>query len=142
MQELNKEPDRDLEAIRREAEEKFRQLQGYNKKQCDAKCKRNTVYHKGDLVAIRTVKMQCSNNKLRAKFRGPYQVKKVLDNNRYIISDLDGYQVTSTHFDGTFDPFNLRLYRKAVDCNAKEVKEDSFASSDSEPEFYGFPDDQ
>lgn len=62
-----------------------------------------------------------------------------MDNNRYIISDLDGYQVTSTHFDGTFDPLNLRLYRKGV---CPETENDSFDSCSEEPEFYGFPENE
>lgn len=137
MEDLNFNQDRDLEAIRNEADAKIREVQQYNKEKHDAKCKRNTVYSEGDLVAIRAVKVPGVNSKLKPKFRGPYRIQKVLDNNRYIISDLDGYQVTSTHFDGTFDPLNLRLYKKGV---VRETESDSYDSC-SEDEFYGFPEE-
>ncbi|XP_058819066.1 uncharacterized protein LOC131681938 [Topomyia yanbarensis] len=134
---INTNVDRNLEKIRNEAEEKIKQLQKYNKLKYDEKCKRNTVYQEGDLVVIRAVKVPGENSKLKAKYRGPYQIRGVLDNNRYIVSDLDGYQMTSTHFDGTFGPLNLRLYRQAV--NREEPVSFASSCSSDESDFCGFP---
>lgn len=147
LENLNQKADRDIEKIRSDAVEKIKQLQEYNKKKYDAKCKRNTVYEQGDLVAIRTVKVAGENSKLKAKYRGPYQIKKVLDNNRYIVTDLEGYQVTSTYFDGTFDPLNLRLYKKAATRSVQSFtssssEDSSFHGYSDESDFYGFPEEE
>lgn len=148
LQNLNEQADRDLEKIRNDAVGKIKQLQEYNKTKYDAKCKRNTSYKEGDLVAIRTVKVAGENSKLKAKYRGPYLIKKVLDNNRYIVTDLEGYQVTSTYFDGTFDPLNLRMYAKAATRGAESLSssstsEDScFEGFSDESDFHGFPEEE
>lgn len=57
--------------------------------------------------------------------------------------------MTSTYFDGTFDPLNLRLYKKAV-TRATETFSSSCSSEDlsfkgyseDESDFYGFPDEE
>lgn len=46
------------------------------------------------------------NKKLIPKFKGPYKVKKALPNDRYIITDADGYQYSPKPFESVF----------AVDC--------------------------
>lgn len=139
IENLNKTVDRDLEQLRDEAANKIRQLQEYNKRKYDEKCRRNTTYNEGDLVAIKTNKVAGENNKLKAKYKGPYVIKKVLDNNRYVVTDLEGYQVSGTRFEGTFDPLNLRLYKKAV-VNRKPQSVSSSLST-SESDFRGFSDD-
>lgn len=111
---------RDLEREREEAMQSMQQQQEYNKKVYDSHCKRNTVYQQGDLVMLRRTNIAGERSKLKPKFRGPYVVKKVLDKNRYVVSDLDNYQVTSTRFEGIFDPLNMRLYQKA-ECTEDEI---------------------
>lgn len=71
-----------------------------------------TRYQEGDLVSIRSVKQVGIRGKLQPKFKGPYIIKKVLDRNRYVVSDLDGYQVSNRRFEGIFDPMNMRLYQR------------------------------
>lgn len=121
-EELNEKVDRDLEKIRDEAGTKTKKLQDYNKEQYDKHCRVNTKYKVNDLVALRNTKTVGENSKLMKKFKGPYVVRKVLDNDRYVVSDLDGYQVTGKRFEGVFDPKNMRLYRK-FDENQEEESE-------------------
>lgn len=109
---LNEKADRDLEAIREEACKTARALQEYNKTQYDKRCKRSTTYNVDDLVCIRGTKTVGENSKLMKKFKGPYVVRKVLDKDRYLISDIDGYQVSNRRFEGIFDPKNMRLYQR------------------------------
>ncbi|XP_062538327.1 uncharacterized protein LOC134206613 [Armigeres subalbatus] len=109
---LNENFDRDLPALRDAASRNIRKLQEYNKNQYDMRSKVNTQYREGDLVSIRTVKQVGERSKLNPKFKGPYVVKKVLDRNRYVIADIDGYQVSNRKFEGIFDPSNMRLYQK------------------------------
>ena len=87
-------------------------MQEYNKQQYDRRSKVDTRYYEGDLVSIRTTKQVGERGKLKPKFKGPYVVKKVLDRNRYVISDVDGFQVSNRRFEGIFDPSNMRLYQR------------------------------
>lgn len=50
--------------------------------------------------------------KLVPKFKGPYQVTKILRNNRYVIADIPGCQVTQRKYKGVWEPANMRLWRK------------------------------
>lgn len=128
VEELNENFERDLPEVREAASQSIRKLQEYNKDQYDKRSKVNTQYREGDLVSIRTVKQVGDRNKLKPKFRGPYVVKKVLDCNRYVIADIDGYQVSNRRFEGVFDPSNMRLYQK-------RDEEEISKFSDSEEEF-------
>ena len=69
--------------------------QAYIKKMYDKPCKTNTVYKENDLVMIKNIPSAGGSIKLEPKFKGPYRVKKILDNNRYVIEDVPGFQVSS-----------------------------------------------
>jgi hypothetical protein len=92
-----------LEEIRTKSSECIEKLQKYNKIQFDKRSRKQTTYLENDLVSIRTTNVPGENNKLKSKFRGPYLVKKVLDKNRYLITDVEGYQVTDTNLTNTTD---------------------------------------
>ncbi|XP_050503542.1 uncharacterized protein LOC126882612 [Diabrotica virgifera virgifera] len=53
------------------------------------------------------------NKKLLPKFKGPYIIKKILPNDRYLISNVEGFQVTQKPFEGVFDADHLRLWMKS-----------------------------
>lgn len=76
---------------------------------------------------LRRVNISGERNKLKPKFRKPYVVKKVLDRNRYVVGDLDGYQVTGIRFEGVFDPLNMRLYQRSD----SRVQEDNSLEDDT-----------
>lgn len=40
------------------------------------------------------------NKKLITKFKGPYVVRKVLDNDRYVVGDVEYNQVTKRSYEG------------------------------------------
>lgn len=123
---------RDLEGFREEASRAMQKQQLYNKRVYDSHCKRNTLYEQGDLVMLRRMNTVGERNKLKPKFRGPYVVKKVLDNNRYVVADLDNYQVSNIRFEGIFDPLNMRLYRKAENREKSEDTESDIEYEDVE----------
>lgn len=47
----------------------------------------------------------------------------MLNRNRYVVGDIEGYQVSGKRFEGIFDPLNMRLYQK-VNCPKEEKVED------------------
>lgn len=52
-------------------------------------------YNVGDYVMIRNIDTTPNVcKKLLPKFKGPYKVEKILPHDRYVISDIDGHQVT------------------------------------------------
>jgi len=53
------------------------------------------LYKPGDLVLIKVLHYKPgTNKKLAPKFKGPYQIKAVLNNNRYVVTDIPGYNIT------------------------------------------------
>lgn len=84
---------RDLEIIRAEAIACQNKLQDYNKQAVDAKRQAPHCYKENDLVMINNFDTHIGiSKKLIPKFKGPYRVSKVLQNDRYIIEDVEGFQ--------------------------------------------------
>ena len=115
VDELNKgEETRNLVEIRNEAYKNILNLSQYNKRKFDQHCKTNVTYEENELVMIRNVPKPGMSAKLEPKFKGPYRIKKVLDNNRYVIEDVPGFQVSNIRFEGVFDPLNMRKYKSEL----------------------------
>jgi len=58
-------------------------------------------YNIGDYVLIRDTTLKPGEDrKLKSNYKGPYQVTKVLSNNRFVIQDIPGFNVTPR-------PYNL-----------------------------------
>lgn len=73
-----------------------RAVQEYNKKQYDKRHKKPTQYKEGDLVLIRILQHKPGiNKKLLPKYKGPYLIKAVLKKNRFVVTDIPGYNLTS-----------------------------------------------
>lgn len=129
FQDLLDSPDQEnLKLARDEAADRIRTVQDYNKRRHDSKSLK-TVFCEGDLVVIRSVPVVGENKKLKPRFKGPYQVKKVLDHNRYVVADVDGYQVSGKRFEGIFDPQNMRLYKRQTPTNLNSDSEDKLSDN-------------
>lgn len=50
------------------------------------------------------------SQKLIPRFKGPYQVERVLRNNRYVLKDVEGFQLTQTPYRGTWEAANMRQW--------------------------------
>ncbi|XP_046868798.1 uncharacterized protein LOC124461310 [Drosophila willistoni] len=72
------------------------------KKRFDAKHANPFVYSTGDLVVVVVVENEPAatgeSRKLEPRYRGPYQVAKSLGNDRYLIKDVPGIQVTGRKY--------------------------------------------
>ena len=104
---------RDLVATRAVASENIIRNQAKVKCQADKKLKEAVVYEEGDYVMIKNIDVTAGiSTKVKSKFKGPYIVKQVLRNNRYVIADVPGWQVTQMRYEGVWEPANMRLWRK------------------------------
>jgi hypothetical protein len=131
MEDLNRDIDSNfnLSDIRDNATDSIKRNQEYNKTYHDSHTTKATKYNVDDLVFLRATKTPEENTKLSNKYKGPYVVHKVLDRDRYVIRDIDGYQVSGRVYDGIHGPENIRLYRK---YNADNDCPDDVENSDSD----------
>lgn len=107
--ETREEPVRDLVSVRQTAAEKIIKSQNYSKGLYDKKHKQPISYAVGDYVMIENVDVTPGvNKKLIPNYRGPYIVKAVLDNDRYVVSDIEGFQVTQMPYEGIMAPSRMK----------------------------------
>ena len=79
-------------------------------------CKPAKVYQVGDYVVVRNVDtVVVSNKKFIQTYRGRYIISKVLPNDRYVVKDIEGCQLTQIMYDGIIEARHLNLWRTAVD---------------------------
>ncbi|CAK1551548.1 unnamed protein product [Leptosia nina] len=78
-----------LSDIRSEVGELIREQQSKDKDIYDAHRNKNVIFKVGDLVRVirTTTGIEGQSKKLDPKCRGPYRIKKVLPNDRYIVED-------------------------------------------------------
>lgn len=68
-------------------------------------------YNVGDYVMVANVNTTVGvNKKLIPKYRGPCVIKSVLPNDRYIVTDIIGFQNSQTPYDGVLDASCLTPY--------------------------------
>lgn len=53
-----------------------------------------------------------TSKKLLPKFKGPYEVKRVLDFDRYVIGDIEGFQQTQIPYNGIVEPDQMKFWVK------------------------------
>ena len=97
--------------MRNKASENVVKAQTQNKKNYNAKRKDAQEYKEGDYVMIRHIDTSVGvNKKLLSLFKGPYIVKKVWGNDRYVITDLDGFQVSQMPYNGVCASDQIKPY--------------------------------
>ena len=68
-------------------------------------------FEEGDFVVIKNKdSTPDSNTKLTAKFKGPYVIHKRLPNDRYVIRDIHGCQLTQLPYDGVLESTKIRRW--------------------------------
>jgi len=101
---------RNLEDIRCKAVEKIASSQKYNEITKD----RNRVesnFKIGDYVVIKNfVSSPGACKKVIPKFKGPYVIIKVLPNDRYLIKDVEGFQLTQIPYEGIWEAANIKKW--------------------------------
>ncbi|KYN22381.1 hypothetical protein ALC57_05223 [Trachymyrmex cornetzi] len=77
------------------AAEATQQLWEYNKQYYDKRHIAPTKYNKGDYVMIRKLQSKPGESaKLNPPYKGPYMIDDVLKNNRYVVTDVPGFNRT------------------------------------------------
>lgn len=105
--------DKNRDQLREIAIDKTRELQEYNKRIYDRNHKKPYSYKVGDYVMLKNVVTTPGvNQKLLPKWKGPYQVDKVLDLDRYVVGDIKGFQHNQLPFSGIFAPDRMKLWIK------------------------------
>lgn len=100
-----------LSEIREQAIEKQQKAQIINETYYNSKHKKAVHYKVGDYVMLANT--DCTpgvNKKLIPKFRGPYEIVKVLPNDRYVLNDIIGFQQTQIPYDGVVEASRLKSY--------------------------------
>ncbi|XP_015440400.1 PREDICTED: uncharacterized protein LOC107195130 [Dufourea novaeangliae] len=109
MLESQNDNDRDFGSIRNNAAKCIEKQQLENKNSYDEKRKAASAYKEGDYVMIRNYDTTAGvNKKLLPKYKGSYVVQKVLRFDRYIVSDVDGFQVTRLPYTGTVSADHMK----------------------------------
>lgn len=99
----------DVNDVRTKAKEKEIQAQLYNERFVNEKRKSPTEYIEGDYVVIKN--FDCNTGvarKLIPKYKGPYKITKVLDNDRYVLEDVEGFQQTQIPYRGIWAAQNIK----------------------------------
>lgn len=102
-------PTRDLPQMRERASEQIKKRQNANKDRYDHRHKIANKYQAGDKVMIKNFDNSPGvSAKMIPKFKGPYQVERVLQNDRYVLKDVDGFQLSQTPYYGSWEASNMR----------------------------------
>lgn len=89
------------------------------------KNKKPHVYKTGDYVMIKNISTTPgTNKKLLPKYKGPYIVNKVLDLDRYLIGDIEGFQLNQKPFSGIVGPDRMKPWIKHIsfECDPNDNK--------------------
>jgi len=110
---LNTVVNRNLEQIRNRAYTNIKDSQNENARRYNLQRKneyKTTHEYKIDYVEIRNVETMLSINKKLPKFEEPYVVKKVLGYDRYVVIDIEGFQLKQRPYTGALVPDRPYIY--------------------------------
>ncbi|XP_011859081.1 PREDICTED: uncharacterized protein K02A2.6-like [Vollenhovia emeryi] len=109
--ERNVNVERNLDALREKASRKLNEEQRKGTERYNLRRKAARKYTVGEYVEIRNVETAAGiNKKLIPKYKGPYVIKKVLDHDRYVVVDIEGFQLTQRPYMGVLAPDQMCPY--------------------------------
>lgn len=106
---------RDFEAIREKAARNISKSQEYNQRYFDKSRKKPHRYKEGEYVGIRNFdNTPGAPKKLIPEFKGPYEIFKVLRNDRYVVKDVENFQTSRRPYEGTWEACNMRPWHDEI----------------------------
>lgn len=135
-----------LEEIREAARKRIEKKQRYEETRRRKQCKGTRTFTVGENVVMKNVDTVIgSNKKLIPKYRGPYVIDKILGNDRYVIRDIDGCQLTQLPYNGVVEANKIRRWvtpRMVGSESCRDGESDGSTDEEEEEDFHGFePDD-
>lgn len=128
----------DIQEERNKAAEQIIKAQVQQKKYYDKKRKKPKIYKEGDIVVIEKQETsQGTSRKLVPPFSGPFVIKAVYPNDRYLVADMDGNYRKSrkTNYEKTIAVDKIRPWHTPgglSDATDSESGEDGVPISDDE----------
>lgn len=115
----------DLKQIREKSAEKIVAFQKYNKSYFDKKHKCPIQYKEGDYVMLRNFDVTVgASKKLIPRYKGPYIIVKPLRNDRYLVSDVPGFQNTQRKYQGVWEPKNMKPWIRGDPEISDKIEDD------------------
>lgn len=98
-----------IESLRALADQSIQTMQKKNKEYFDGKYAPARTFGVGDFVVIKNIDTSIgTNKKLIAKYKGPYVIHKVLDNDRYVVTDIENHQVSQIPYSGVLEATRMK----------------------------------
>jgi len=98
-QDQNMLTDVELDQLRADAARTVNDHRAAAKKRYDAKHAKQTFYSLGDLVLVGNEPFSTgTSRKLETRYKGPFIIKKVLPNDRYLVEDIPNAQRKQRHY--------------------------------------------
>ncbi|XP_011858461.1 PREDICTED: uncharacterized protein K02A2.6-like [Vollenhovia emeryi] len=106
----------DRETCREIALQATDSIKRYNKSYYDEKHKKPSKYKIGDFVLIRDSTLKPGEErKFKPSYKGPYLVAKVLNKNRYVITDIPGFNITQKPYNSILSPDKFKPWIKPLE---------------------------
>jgi len=87
----------------------------YNKEYRDTHSRKPTLYQEGEYVLIRDVRTKPGESaKIKAKYKGPYMIHRSLGNNRYVIRDISGFNISTKPYNSILSSDKLKYWVKPI----------------------------
>lgn len=100
---------RELSLMRERADGQIKKNQLANQSIFNRRHKTVAKYHVGDKVMVKNFDSTPGvSPKLIPRFKGPYQVERELRNDRYVLADVEGFQLTQIPYKGIWEAANIR----------------------------------
>jgi len=111
----NTESEINRETLRNTARLASDSIRNYNKDYKDKLSKTPSVYREGDYVLVRDLRVKLGeSSKLKPRYKGPYQIKKNLGNNRYVVTDIPGFNLGTRPLDTILSCDKLKPWIKPI----------------------------